>query len=140
MDIKPERGFVLTGFMLSIAVMAGVAAAFTWLVFLRPAKELRAPGVITAKVFKPAHTVSRPPAGGTQRQDWGQQRFHMPDGYIFSIRLQPGAEIVEFWLEKTAAREFSEGHSVEVIYQKRGLSPLWTRHHVKSMRKLTINP
>lgn len=131
---------MLTGFMLSIAIVAGVAAGFTWLVFLRPAKELSAPGVITAKAFQPAHTVSRPPAGGTQRQDWSQQRFEIPDGYVFSIRLQPSAEIVEFWLEKTAAESFKEGQSVEVIYQKRGLSPIWKRNFVKSIKKLPDSP
>ena len=118
---------------LVFAVVAAGGAFVAWYVYVRPMPERTGRGVIVGKVFRPAHTVTRPPSG-TRRQDWSGREFQVPDQYEFTIRLDEGGAEATYSLGTAAAEAFQEGDAVELHYQERELPGLWHRIYVLDMR------
>lgn len=118
----------------AIFVVALGFAGFMWFAFARPQEAQEGNGAITQKTFQAAHTATRMPPGGL-RQSYTQQEFHIPDGYLFHIRLDGGADLV-YWMEAHAAEPFDVGGRVRVRYLERGVPPFWVKRYVDSIKPL----
>jgi hypothetical protein len=107
--------------MLVVAVLALAFASVMWLVFVRPAREASAVGIITGKTIQGQRTVTRRQAGA-RREQWSEQKILVPGGYLLEIELQaPTVEHVQFVAPQNNGERFRVGQQVRVWYVMRGM-------------------
>jgi hypothetical protein len=115
-------------FLLSLAAVALVFAGAMWILYVRPASQQSAAGVITQKNFQPARTLTRT-QGGPLRESWTREHFTVPDTYVFTIRLDGEDREVTYAVVAQAAEHFQVGQKVTIRYEERGL--LFLQRHTR---------
>ncbi|MGE5278312.1 MAG: hypothetical protein ACM3SU_15045 [Acidobacteriota bacterium] len=122
-------------FTVMIAVIGAIVAGLAYFVFVRPMPTGSRQAVIARKTFAPAHAITRYDASSAaRRQYWSQQRFTIPDSWVFELQIDGVADAATFSLEKSAGEAFQLGQRVRVKYQERGIPPFWKRVYVLEMK------
>lgn len=124
--------FISTQSLLVVAVLAALLSAVLFLVFVRPAAQRSEQGIVIDKTFEDERTITHMNAG-PRREFWSTNRFKIPAGYLFTIRLNSGRGEVYYLLERTAGEPFQVGQRVTVTYDERGISPLWKKRYVRCL-------
>lgn len=125
---------VTSTLLIAFSVLALGLGAVAFLAFLRPVRSVSGSGTLGKKAFVPSHTISRYQASSAAtRQSWTQEKFTIPDSYVFDIQIDGVAEPIRFSLEKSAGERFQVGQRVRVKYQERGIPLFWKRIMVLEM-------
>jgi hypothetical protein len=111
---------------LTAAAGFALVALAMWWGFLRPVPEIRATGVVEAKVHKPAGEYQRTPVE-LSRGFRAPTRVPTAEAWIFQVRLDESGELAAVAQNVIAAREFEVGDRVDIAFQRRGFPPLWER-------------
>ena len=117
--------------LVGIAILGLILAAGIWFVLVRPVRARSELGTIAGKTFQPSRPYTRV-RSGPRREFWSEEKFQIPDSYVFAIRLDDTSE-VHYRLDATAAAEFSIGQKVRVRLEERGIPLLWKRMYVREI-------
>ena len=85
------------------------------------------------KTFKPASTYWQYPIG-IRDGFWTPAQIPIAECYVFAVHVE-GQPVEAFYsLNTTAAKAFEVGQRVEIVYEERGIPPIWQRVYVMDMR------
>lgn len=116
--------FIAAAFFMLFAAIA--------LVFLRPAREESALGVIKQKTFKPPGVYAQYPVGADRSLRTATE-IPIAEAYIFEIAADGLKDPLYFSLNVVASREFEVGQRVRIVYRRRGLPFIWSRIFIEKM-------
>jgi hypothetical protein len=112
---------------LSFSALCAVFAVGMWLVFLRPAENKQATGVITSKTFKPAGEYAQFPAGLNRNSFYGPNKIPIAECYILIIHVDDLAADVGYAANIPEAETYQVGQHVSLRYQARGIPGIWRK-------------
>lgn len=123
---------------LILAALATLFSVMMWYAFVRATPQRVATGMITGKTFQPARAVTHY-QGGTRRELWAEDRFTIPESYVFDIRVDGLSAPMRFSATVPVAKRYEIGQNVKVFYIERSIPFLWRRFYVIEMHQLALS-
>ena len=116
------------------AVGLAMFAFVMWFLFLRAVPVKTAEGTIVSKVHRPSGTYWQYPAG-LNRGFRSPTAISIPESYGFEIKVEGRQQPFRVGVNILAGKPFEVGQPVLILYQEKGIPPIWTKALVVDMKR-----